>query len=35
MRQNILDTLLLTNAYYPELNITKEQFLRNKIKLAY
>ncbi len=27
---NILDTLLLTNAYYPELNITKEQFLKIK-----
>ena len=24
--KNILDTLLLTNAYYPELNITKKQF---------
>ena len=27
---NILDTLLLTNAYYPELNITKEQFIEIK-----
>jgi len=27
---NILDTLLLTNAYYPEINITKEQFLKIK-----
>jgi hypothetical protein len=27
---SILDTLLLTNAYYPELNITKEQFLEIK-----
>ena len=27
---NILDTLLLTNAYYPELNITKKQFLKIK-----
>ena len=27
---NILDTLLLTNAYYPDLNITKEQFLEIK-----
>ena len=27
---NILDTLLLTNAYYPEINITKEKF--HKIK---
>jgi len=27
---NILDTLLLTNAYYPELNITKKQFLEIK-----
>jgi len=26
----ILNTLLLTNAYYPELNITKEQFLKIK-----
>ena len=29
---DILDTLLLTNAYYPELNITKEQFLEIKSK---
>jgi hypothetical protein len=27
---DILDTLLLTNAHYPELNITKEQFLEIK-----
>ena len=27
---NILETLLLTNAYYPELNITKKQFLEIK-----
>ena len=27
---DILNTLLLTNAYYPELNITKEQFLKIK-----
>jgi len=27
---NILDTLLLTNAYYPELNITKAQFIEIK-----
>ena len=27
---NILNTLLLTNAYYPELNITKKQFLKIK-----
>jgi len=27
---NILDILLLTNAYYPESNITKEQFLKIK-----
>jgi len=27
---SILDILLLTNAYYPELNITKEQFLEIK-----
>ena len=27
---NILDILLLTNAYYPKLNITKEQFLEIK-----
>jgi len=27
---SILDVLLLTNAYYPELNITKEQFLEIK-----
>ena len=27
---NILDTLLLTNAYYPELNISKEQFIKIK-----
>ena len=27
---NILDILLLTNAYYPELNITKKQFLKIK-----
>ena len=26
----ILDTILLTNAYYPELNITKEQFFKIK-----
>ena len=28
--KNILDILLLTNAYYPESNITKEQFLKIK-----
>ena len=27
---DILDTLLLTNAYYPKLNITKEQFIEIK-----
>ena len=27
---DILDTLLLTNAYYPDLNITKKQFLKIK-----
>jgi len=27
---SILDTLLLTNAYYPELNITRQQFLNIK-----
>ena len=27
---NILNTLLLTNAYYPKLNITREQFLEVK-----
>ena len=28
--KNILDILLLTNAYYPEVNITKEQFIEIK-----
>ena len=31
----ILDILLLTNAHYPKINISKDQFFRNKIKLAY